>query len=33
MELEPTIYRTRCEHANYYSTDAVLTNLVLNLKL
>ena len=24
--LEPTIYRTRGEHANHYTTDAVLTN-------
>ena len=23
-ELEPTIYRTRGEHANHYATDAVL---------
>jgi hypothetical protein len=22
--LEPTIYRTRCKHANHYATDAVL---------
>ena len=22
--LEPTIYRTRCEHANHYTTDAVV---------
>jgi hypothetical protein len=21
--LEPSIYRTRCEHANHYATDAV----------
>ena len=25
-ELEPTIYRTRGEHANYYATDAVEEN-------
>jgi hypothetical protein len=24
--LEPTIYRTRGEHANHYTTDAVLIN-------
>jgi hypothetical protein len=22
--LEPTIYRTGCEHANHYATDAVI---------
>jgi len=25
-EIEPTIYRTRGEHANNYTTDAVMSN-------
>ena len=30
--LEPTIYRTRGEHANHYTTDAVDVKENLNLK-
>ena len=29
--LEPTIYRTRGEHANYYATDAVELHLMCGL--
>jgi hypothetical protein len=28
--LESTIYHTRCEHANPYTTDAVLLNKIVN---
>jgi hypothetical protein len=31
--LEPTIYRTRGEHANHYATDAVLTQQTIILCL
>ena len=31
--LEPTIFRTRREHANYYTTDVVGLKLVLNCSL
>jgi hypothetical protein len=30
-ELEPTIYRTQGEHANHYTTDSVIMDLVLSL--
>jgi hypothetical protein len=30
--LEPTIYRTRGEHANHYTTDAVDVKVNLNFK-
>ena len=31
--LEPTIYRTRGEHANHYTTDAVNLNSITELLL
>ena len=32
LGFEPTIYRTRGEHANHYTTDAVLNKRKLPLK-
>jgi hypothetical protein len=31
--LEPTIYHTRGEHANHYTTDAVEKNVIEDLKV